>query len=297
VEPYTIYGDLGSREVVALATVCVAKGLEIARVEETASLSLALAARAGRESGPYLRTPEGFVFAELHAMLDWIERLHPEPSLLPTPPVRRTCARLLEDWIELWLPRWPRRSWSTLEALAVHLDRAGFLLGVTPTRPDYLLAAWLETEVLVHEHARRRLARTAPRLVSLGSDLLDTHRGASGVERGGAKSAAREDVVPISLLAVLEEVAGDYHAYLEGNQIALKDGRDCVMLDLGLGRRVLPLRPECEVRRIEIGRELVALAPDERRDVRRILEPVGAWHSLTWPAALAPSDPADPRNL
>ena len=31
-------------------------------------------------------------------------------------PVRRACARLLEDWIELWLPIWPERAASVLEA-------------------------------------------------------------------------------------------------------------------------------------------------------------------------------------
>ena len=49
-------------------------------------------------------------------MLDWIERMHPEPRLIPTTPVRRICARVLEDWIDLWLPIWPRRSWATLRS-------------------------------------------------------------------------------------------------------------------------------------------------------------------------------------
>jgi hypothetical protein len=231
--------------------------------------------------------------ADLHAMLDWIERLHPQPPLLPTTPVRRTCARLLEDWLELWLPRWPRRSWSTLEALGCHLDRAGFLLGGAPTRPDWLLAAWLETEVLVQDHARAHLARTAPRLASLGSDLLDARRSPweAGLDEGS------DDVIPISVLDVLEEIAGDYHGYLEGNQAALKDGRGRFNIDLGLGRRMVPVRRECEARRIEIGRELADCDPDRRRDVRRILEPVGAWHALTWPAAIEPLDPADPQTL
>jgi len=288
-DPYTIYGDLGSRDAVALAAILAAKGLEIELVAESPSLVLTLATRAGRETGPYLRTPEGFVFAELHAMLDWIERLHPDPPLLPTTPVRRTCARLLEDWIELWLPLWPRRSWTTLEGLAAHLDRAGHLLGPQPTRPDWLLAAWLETQVLVHEHARSHLARRAPRLVSYGSELLD--RGQPSV------LAAADDAIPISLLAVFDSLAGDYHTYLEANQAALKDGRERVLLDLGLGRQAFAVRPECETRRVGIGRELAAREGWERRDVRRILEPVGAWHALGWPPATLRPDPSDPRSL
>ena len=46
---YTLYGDLSGREAAGLASVLVAKGLRVELVEETASLSLALAARGGRE--------------------------------------------------------------------------------------------------------------------------------------------------------------------------------------------------------------------------------------------------------
>lgn len=289
---YTVYGDLGTRDTLALTTTLVAKGLRVECVPQTASLSLALASRAGSISGPYLRTPEGFVLSELHAMLDWIERTHPEPPLLPAmarTPVRWVCARLLEDWIELWLPLWPRRSWATLEAIGAHLDVAGFLLGTEPSRPDWLLAAWLETGVLVHEHARAHLAQCAPRLVSLGNDLL----GASSARLTGPS----DDVIPISLLALLEEIASDYHAYLVGNQRALKDQGDRVMLDLGYGRRALPVRSRCEERRVEIGRELEGLGRLERQDIRRVLEPVGAWHALTLPAVLLEVDPSDPRSL
>jgi hypothetical protein len=289
---YTVYGDLDDRETVALTTLLVAKGRRIEFVPQSASLSLALESRTGSASGPYLRTPEGFVLSELHAMLDWIEQMHPEPSLLPgalAMPVRRTCARLLEDWIELWLPGWPRRSWATLERIGTHLDFAGFLLGREPSRPDWLLAAWLETEVLVHEHARDHLSRHAPRLVSLGRDLLD-------VPSSSVPDSA-DDVIPISLLVLLDEVAVDYHAFLVGNQRALKDRTDRVILDLGLGRRALPVRRQCEERRVEIGRELASLEVVGRRDVRRVLEPVGAWHALTLPSVLSEIERSDPRSL
>lgn len=286
---YTLYGDLTARDTVALTTTLAAKDLSVEFVPETASLSLALASRAGSVSGPYLRTPEGFVLSDLHLMLDWLERMHPEPRLMPSlesTPVRWTCARLLEDWLEFWLPNWPRRSWATLERLAAHLDAAGFLLGPSSSRPDWLLAAWLETEVLVHDHARRHLARHAPRLVSLGNDLLES-----------VAAEAVDDVIPISLLGLIEEIALDYHAYLLGNQRALKDRADHVELDLGLGRRALPVRRRCEERRIEIGRELDGLDPRMRRDVRRVLEPVGAWHVLTLPPVLSAVDASDPRSL
>jgi len=283
---YTVYGDLAARETVALSTILMAKGLSVAFVEETSSLSLSLAARTGDEAGPYLRTPEGFVLSGLHAMLDWLERTHPEPMLLPRTPVRRTCARVLEDWIESWLPGWPRRSWRTVENIGAHLESTPFLLGASPTRADWLLAAWLETDVLVHDHARTHLRIAAPRLLSLGDTLL-----------AATPVASADDVVPISLLPILEEVAADYHAYLIGNHEAIKDRSDRVLLDLGLGRRPLPVRSDCEIRRVEIGRELAALDLEARRDVRRVLEPVGAWHTLTMPSVLAEVDASDPRSL
>lgn len=285
---YVVYGRLDARESVSLASVLRAKGIAAELVEESPSLSLALAARAGCERGPYLRTPEGFVLGGLHAILDWLERMHPVPALMPPVrrPVRRACVRLLEDWIELWLPGWPRSSWGPLEELGRHLFAAGFLLGREPTRPDHLLAAWLETEVLVRDHARAHLARHAPRLVSLGSDLLEARHG-----------VVADDAIALSLLPVLEDVSGDYHAYLRANHAALKGGRSRVMLDLGLGARAFPRRRTCEVRRIELGRELAALSPQDRRDVRSVLEPVGAWDVLTLPPAIAEIDPADPRSL
>jgi len=283
---YRIYGNLDSRETVALSTALIAKGLAAELVEETPSLALALAARSGRDRGPYLRTPEGFVLGDLHAVLDLIERAHPDPVLLPRSPVRRVCARLLEDWIDFWLPLWPRRSWRTVEDLGAHLASAGFLLGAVPTRPDWLLAAWLETEVFVKADVRAYLGRRAPKLLSLGNDVLEAPSPRVG-----------DDVIPISLLSVLAELARDFHGYLVMNQAALKDREDHVLLDLGLGKRAFPVRPACEARRIEIAEEVKALEPAARLDVRRVLEPVGAWHVLTLPAVFDAIDPTDPRSL
>ncbi len=285
---YTIYGDLRSRATVTLATVIHAKGVAVELVAETASLALSLASRAGSEEGPYLRTPEGFVLADLHAMLELIERVHPEPALVPTTPVRRICLRLLEDWLELWLPHWPRRSWRTLERLGDHLAAAGFLLGPKPTRADWILAAWLETDVLPHAHARAHLTARAPRLASLGDELLS-----ASLPRG----ADADDVIPISLLGILEEIAADYHVYLARNHQALKDQESSVRLDLGLGPRSLPVQPVAERRRTEIGREIATLDRRARRRVVELLEPMGAWHVLTLPPVLTDPDPADPRSL
>lgn len=285
-ESYRLYGSLDSRETIVLSSVLMAKGLSAELVEEAPSLSLPLAARSGEEEGPYLRTPDGFVLGNLHSILNWIETVHPDPPLLPRTPVRRICARLLEDWIEFWLPLWPRRSWDTIVALGAHLDRAGSLLGASPTRPDWLLAAWLEAHVLGDANAYRHLSTIAPRLVSYGNDLFV-----------GSLRREEDDAIPISLLDLLEEIASDYHQYLELNQTALKDRSDRVVMDLGLGKWAFPARRDCETRRLEIARELRALGREEKHAVRSVLEPIGAWHALTLPDVLDAMDPSDPRSL
>jgi glutathione S-transferase len=271
---------------VALQTALRAKGLPLEFVEQTPSLSLPLATRSGQEVGPWLRTTEGFVLADVHRILDWIERVHPDPPLMPTRPVGHVCARLLEDWIELWLPLWPRRSWETLDRIGEHLARSGFLLGRTPSRPDWWLAAWLEVDVLGADGVRAHLVRRARRLTVLSRDLLDVR-----------PVASTDDVIPISLLPLLEEIARDYHTYLRETHRGLKDRVTSVVLDLGDGPRRFPVRHRCEERRVEIGQRLAAGSPEDRLAVRRVLEPVGAWSVFTLPPATRPIDIRDPRAL
>jgi glutathione S-transferase len=276
-----VYGRLESWQAVALLGVLRAKGLESRRIEPSSSLVLELAARTGREEGPYLRTPEGFVLADLHAVLDWLERVHPEPGLLPTSdrPVRRICARILEAWIEDWLARGSagRRPGGSgaeveLEGLAAHLSSSRFLLGPEPSRPDWLLAAWLETEVLVDSETRAEIERRAPRLASLARELFAVDGGIR------PEADARDDAIALSLLPLLEQIATDYHPYLQANQSALEQG-------------------ESELRRVEIGRELAGFPAAAQAAVRRVLDPVGARRVYTLPSALEAIDPADPRSL
>ncbi len=284
---HVLYGDLRDRHTAALAGVLVAKGIGVEFVDETASLAFDLAARAGRTEGPYLRTPEGFVLADLRAIFDWLERTYPARPLLPATPTRLAVARLLEDWVENWLPHWPRRSWTTLERLARHLDVAGFLLGRTPVRADWRLAAWLETEVLVHADARAHIERTMPRLALFAESLLQPE----------AETSLVDDALPVSLLGTLEEIGADYGRYLEANHAAIKDRADRVSLDLGLGRLDLPVQVEAERSRIAIGESLAELDRPTRRRVASVLEPLGLWHVLTLPKVLRELDASDPRSL
>ncbi|MFO0691303.1 MAG: hypothetical protein U0900_21570 [Myxococcota bacterium] len=309
-----IYGDLVSRESITLVLAMGAMGLDFDFVAETPALSLALAARAGRDSGPYLRTPEGFVLGDVAAILDHLERLHPERTWRPTTPVRRVCGRMLEDWIELWLPLWPERSAATVEGIAAHLERSRFLLGPTACRADGSLAAWLEAEVLVDAGLRGHVEARAPGLLAYGARVREGVReggrtglrepmcglaagGAAGVVSTIAPCAPADDAIPVSLLAVLRELAHDQHAYLEANRAALADGEERVVLDLGFGPMVLPAWPEHEARRAAIAAEIAALPGAARRAVRPMLEPLGAWRALALPRATGELELGDPRSL
>ncbi len=283
---HAVYGDPSARDMIALVTALAAKGIEFERIDETPSLALALAARGGREEGPYLRTPEGFILGELATIVDYLERIQPEPAWRPMTPVRRICARLLEDWIELWLPIWPERAPAVLGGLAVHLAASGFLLGAAPTRPDGSLAAWLEAEAFADPDLRERISSRSPALL-----LYPTHV---------ARTRPRPDVddaIPISLLPVVAELARDHLAYLAVNREAIAEGEDRVEVDLGFGRTVLPAWPAFEARRAAIAEEVAALPAEARRAVRQMLDPLGAWRVWTRPAALAPLAAGDPRGL
>ncbi|MBY0400890.1 hypothetical protein K2X89_11380 [Myxococcota bacterium] len=287
---HVIYGDIVSRESIALVLALGAMELEFDFVAETPALSLALASRAGRESGPYLRTPEGFLLGGLAGILDYLERVHSERTWRPRRPVSRVCCRLLEDWIELWLPLWPERSAAIVEGLAVHLAQSEFLLGRRPCRADGSLAAWLEADVLVDVALRGHVEARTPGLLAYGQRVREAVRSATA-------ASIEDDAIPISLLALLRELAHDYHGYLEANRAALVDGEERVALDLGFGPMVLPVWSEHEARRAAIGAEMAALPGAARRGVRQMLEPLGAWRALVLPKAIGELELGDPRSL
>lgn len=294
---YALYGDADSREGRAFALALAAKGLAFERVAATPVLAFALASRAGREAEAYLRTPEGCLFGDVHAALDHLERAHPSPAWRPTTPVRRVCARLLEDWLELWLPLWPERTRAMLERIGNHLARSPFLLGAAPTRPDGSLAAWLEGEALRDPLLRLELAERAPRLADFAERVRRTL--VAGIDARAAAPTAGDDAIPLSLIPILQALAQDFLVYLDANREALWDGHAGVEveLDSGPGRIAMPAWRRFELRRAEIAEELARLAPVERRAVRQMLEPLGAWSVLTLPAVIEPPSLADPRAL
>jgi hypothetical protein len=264
-----------------LAGVLAAKRLTVRFVRATPSLVMALASRAGREEGPFLRTPEGFVLSELRTMLDWLERAHPRPAMLPPGPVRRVSARLLEGWIDYGLARSSAPEWDPLARLEAHLEATGFLLGPRPQRPDWMLAAWLEADVFADGTTRGRIEERCPALGSIGERLLNP-------SIHGAEAA--DDALPVSLLDVFECMAAGYGADLERNHAALKDP------GVEPGWAGAP-RSDMERSRVAIGRELAALDRGARRRVSEFFEPLGLWHLLSLPPAIEEIDPGDPRSL
>ncbi len=134
---YAVYGDLAARDSIALVTALSAKRIGFDFVAETPALSLALAARAGRDDGPFLRTPEGFIVGDLHD----------DPRLSRAPPSRarpggrprrfgtpaRGCSRIGSSSGCRSGRRGPGRC---SRRLSKHLETTGFLLGATPCRPD-----------------------------------------------------------------------------------------------------------------------------------------------------------------
>lgn len=289
---HALYGDADSREGIALELALAAKGLPFERVPSSPALAFALAARAGHEAPAYLRTPEGCIFGDVHAALDHLDRVHPMPPWRPRTPVRRVCARLLEDWIELWLPLWPERTSAIVEALGAQLARSGFLLGAAPSRPDGSLAAWLEGEALRDPARRLDVAEHAPRLSGFAESVRRTL-----LIGGAASDAATDDAIPISLIPILQALAKDFLVYLDANREALWDGHAGVEVELGFGATVMPAWRRLELRRAEIAQELARLAPEPRRAVRQMLEPLGAWYVLTLPEVIEPPALADPRAL
>lgn len=321
---HAIYGDLVSRESIALVAALAAKGIDFDFVGESPALSLALATRSGHETGPYLRTPEGVVLGGLRCMLDYLDRVHPEPAWRPTTPLRSVVSRILEDWIELWLPLWPERAGAVVEGLAVHLEHSPFLLGRHPCRADGSLAGWLEAEILTDGALRAHVERRAPRLLGYAGMLRDAIHASHGtwttqrllirparieddpdereswlesIRRPTAVEARADDALPFSLLDLLSEIALDFHAYLAVNCEALAAGEDRVELELGDGATMLPTWPACEERRAAIGDALAQLAAGERRAVRQMLEPLGAWRVFALPPAVEAIALADPRGL
>lgn len=283
---YGVYGDRSEKGARALVAALSAKAIDFDFVDETASLALALASRSGCDRGPYLRTPEGFVLGDLHATLDYLDRIHPETPWRPRSPVRRIGARILEDWIELWLPVWPARARGVLEGLAKHLDATGFLMGAIPCRPDGSLAAWLQAEIFPDAELRTYLERHAPGILRYSERVATTSR----IEEP-------DDALPLSLLAILAEIAADYFVYLAANRAAIDEGIDRVEIELELGRKTVPVWRHCEERRAELAREIEALPARDRRTARQMLEPLGAWRMLALPSVLGDFALDDPRQF
>jgi glutathione S-transferase len=94
---------------------------------------LSLTVRIKRQTGatvmPVLLTPDGEWLQDSSAIIDHLETEFPEPSVLPTDPVQRFAAYLLETWCdESWIPAAMHTRWSYRENYPLFERDAGSAL-------------------------------------------------------------------------------------------------------------------------------------------------------------------------
>jgi glutathione S-transferase len=162
------------------------------------TLMMRVKRRTGAAVMPVVVTPQGEWLQDSSAIIDELERRFPERSVIPSTPVRRFAAYLLETWGDEWwipvamhtrwsypenyalferdggkalLPRWPRFLRDRAVATAANAMR-GYLarVGITPQQTP-LLERWT-TDMLdrldAHLAAHRFLLGDAPTIADFG---------------------------------------------------------------------------------------------------------------------------------
>jgi glutathione S-transferase len=165
-----------------------------------------------------------------------------------------------------------------LELLSAHLQRHRFLLGERPCLADFALFGVIEAHFSV-DPTPREIAESRARGVFDYARRVREARSGQGDEAPGWASSdwLAGDTIAISLLPLIQEIAQGYHHYLMANHGALKSGADSVSLDLGFGVWNMATRSDYEGRRVAVADRIASLEPMDRRQVRGLLDPLGAW--------------------
>ena len=95
-----------STNVERVALACAHKGIAVDWVDHDASDRSAIRALSGQDLVPVAETPDG-VLHDSPVILEWLERAHPDPPLLPADPARRAEVRCFVDWFNLVWKRAP----------------------------------------------------------------------------------------------------------------------------------------------------------------------------------------------
>ncbi|GEQ96962.1 glutathione S-transferase [Iodidimonas gelatinilytica] len=214
------------------------------------------------------------------------------PQNIPLDATGQKLVRQARDMIETWARK-------TIEKLDAHNNAHGeiigeysrlmtlldqhfavsdFLLGSKPCLADFALQGALTAHFLFDPTPRMLTEKIAPAVVAYQQRM-----------KAAKASRLGEDwpmmtTVPETLAPVLQHIAMGFHAYLAGNQKALKAGRTMVDVDLGYGPRTIIARPYTEKTRIETAKDFHSLSPEDQKIVSKALSPLGVMEAYLLPA-------------
>jgi glutathione S-transferase len=169
-----------------------------------------------------------------------------------------------------------------LDLLVAHVERHRFLLGEQPSLADFSLFGLIEAHFAVDPTPREIAGSRAIAVFDYARRVREARFGACAEEVGRDAGSAHSgwlagDTIAISLLPLIEVIAGGYHLFLETNHAALKSGAEQVSLDLGFGSWTVAASSDDERRRVALADRIASLDAGDRRQVEAVLDPLGAW--------------------
>lgn len=132
--PLRVYGASISYYTGKLEAYLRYKGIAYQRIAMVPSLRRRIRRITGADQMPAVELEDGRFLTDTTPTIEWLERQHPEPPVIPRDPLQAFVSRLLEDYAEewLWRPamhyRWSHRA----DRLLVSRRIADELLGAVP---------------------------------------------------------------------------------------------------------------------------------------------------------------------
>jgi glutathione S-transferase len=103
--PLRVYGSEISYFTGKLEAYLRYKGIDYQRVALTPLVWNRVARKTGARQMPAVELPDGRWVTDTTPIIEWIERQHPEPAVIPEDPFQAFASRLLEDYADEWLWR------------------------------------------------------------------------------------------------------------------------------------------------------------------------------------------------
>jgi glutathione S-transferase len=116
-----LYGAPGSNYYNMVKTALLEKRIAFDAVTAPPSQDAAYLAKSPMGKIPSIETDDGFL-AETHAILDYLEDMHPKPALLPADPFARAKVRELVQSLELYIELVARRGFGALRGTELPAD-------------------------------------------------------------------------------------------------------------------------------------------------------------------------------